>query len=114
MTKQGIKGENTDPKMQQLTEKEDEHNRFCLSGIARTSLRCGQLRRGLDICTGKALRTNKVCFVFNPLQTNFYRTYYLCPHEKSRKAITKIGFPFYFQDITTGVCRNLRTNEAVK
>ena len=45
---------------QQLTEKEDEHNRFCLAGIARTSLRCGQLRRGLDICTGKSLRGNKV------------------------------------------------------
>ena len=56
----GSKGAADGLETQQLTEKEDEHNRFCLAGIARTSLRCGQLRRGLDICTGKSLRGNKV------------------------------------------------------
>ena len=62
ITKSSTKGPSTISETQQLTDREDEHNRFCLAGIARTSLRCGQLRKGLDICTGKALRTNKVCF----------------------------------------------------
>ena len=62
LTKLGTKSTNVGPTeaQQKLSDKEDEHNRFCLAGIARTSLRCGQLRRGLDICTGKALRGNKV------------------------------------------------------
>ena len=60
-----MKGTNSgvDTQQQSLSDREDEHNRFCLAGIARTSLRCGQLRRGLDICAGKALRGNKVRLV---------------------------------------------------
>ena len=65
MTKSGVKGTNSglETQQQNLSDREDDHNKFCLAGIARTSLRCGQLRRGLDICTGKALRGNKVRFV---------------------------------------------------
>ena len=60
LSKNGVKGTGLEDQQQSLSDREDEHNRFCLAGIARTSLRCGQLRRGLDICTGKALRGNKV------------------------------------------------------
>lgn len=81
-----------------LSDREDEHNRFCLAGIARTSLRCGQLRRGLDICTGKALRGNKVGIVVDFFSIMGRR----CKHQ--RKIYCDFWIFFLFLDATKRVC----------
>ena len=37
----------------------DSHYTSCKMGVARMAIRCGDLRRGLDICQRSELKTNK-------------------------------------------------------
>lgn len=55
-----VKADPGSPNQDKLSKGDEQHNLLCLAGIARTSLRCGQLRRGLELCNCEQLRSNKV------------------------------------------------------
>ena len=40
-----------------VTPEEEEHNNFCNGGVARMSIRCGEVRRGVEICNEIGQRT---------------------------------------------------------